>query len=405
MYVSKSLYPRSVKLALLGIATAVSSSAALAVTVDFQTKSNWTGGFTKNVVVTNDSTAAVAAWTLSFKLGAGIKSISRATAAGSDPYTITPASYAAKIAAGSSENFSITGTGTFSAANLGGCVFNGKACTLMVDGKAIGGSTASSSKPAVSSSSSSKPPVVSSSSSSKAPVSSSSSSKSSSSSSTTACSNISGSIPTNTILHTVASKHLSTDKPTYYPYNASTHSFGATNLKWYEEKDNWQIIKLHDGDRQNDQADSRQRTEVYAKEWHSNSPSTWYEWSADYQITKTGKAGAGAIFQMKDHRDAIQWEIQLNFGAANKGTLVLDRRRGDDLELGRDLLGKIFNMKIRSNGREYEVYYNCKLVDKQAHFMAKKGEGNYAWRWGTYIGHEDQIGETEVRVRAPKFTN
>lgn len=140
---------------------------AQAVTVDFQITKTWSGGYNADVVINNDG-AAVNGWALNFNLGHAIKSASRAALSGTDPYTLNSYSYSAAIATGATETVKYTGAANWSASGLKNCVFNGKACTLLVNGKALAASSssvASSAKPAVSSSSSSAKPVVSSSSS------------------------------------------------------------------------------------------------------------------------------------------------------------------------------------------------------------------------------------------------
>lgn len=156
---------------------------AQAVTVDIQVTKTWSSGYNADMVITNDG-AAVSGWTLAFNLGHGIKTLSRATLSGSDPYTVTSLSYSADIPSGGHETLGYTGAAAFSSSGLKNCVFNGKACTLLVNGKPIGGSTSSAGVSASSkaSAASSKPPAVSSSSSKPAAVSSSSASQSKASS-------------------------------------------------------------------------------------------------------------------------------------------------------------------------------------------------------------------------------
>lgn len=187
--------------ALCFIASLGFAAHAQAVTVDIQLTKSWSSGYTANMVITNDG-PAVSGWTLGLTLGHGIKSLSRATLTGSDPYTITSLSYSASMASGGSQTLGYTGAAAFSSSGLKNCVFNGQACTLLVDGKAIGGSTssaASSSKSSAISSSSSAAAASSSAKSSAAssssqPASSSSSSKAAASSSSGPTLSISGAV-------------------------------------------------------------------------------------------------------------------------------------------------------------------------------------------------------------------
>lgn len=130
------------------------SAHAQAVVVDFQTTKTWSGGYKATVVINNDAATAVKGWTLSFKLGHGIKNAARANLSGTDPYSFTNVSYNESIAAGGAQNFSYTGSVNWSASGLQNCVFNGKACTILVNGQALVSSSGSSSSSSRSSSSS-----------------------------------------------------------------------------------------------------------------------------------------------------------------------------------------------------------------------------------------------------------
>ncbi|MDB5801472.1 MAG: coagulation factor 5/8 type protein [Rhodocyclales bacterium] len=136
---------RRLSLGLL-LATSIQAFAvhqAQAVTVDLQVKSTSSSSYTTDVVIKNDTTAAINGWTLSFKLGNTIKSVYSTTVSGSDPYTFKNASFNGSIAVGKTVSFGFTANGTLNGANMGNCTINGAACTLLIGGKPIGGASSS----------------------------------------------------------------------------------------------------------------------------------------------------------------------------------------------------------------------------------------------------------------------
>jgi endoglucanase len=119
-------------------ASGIMMGQAQAVTVDVRPQIYF-GGYTATIVIKNDSGAAIDGWTLNLKLGNAINQSWRVSQSGTDPFVFKGLSYNSKIPVGGTENFGFNANGTFNAANLSGCVFNGKACTLQVNGAPIGG--------------------------------------------------------------------------------------------------------------------------------------------------------------------------------------------------------------------------------------------------------------------------
>jgi endoglucanase len=109
-----------------GTSAPVSCSAAYSLT------NSWSGGFQAQIVLTNTGTSALSPWTLSFSFGGDqqIGSLWDATyTQAGQAVTVTPQSYDATIAAGSSVTVGFTGTYTSSDAAPATFTVNGTACS------------------------------------------------------------------------------------------------------------------------------------------------------------------------------------------------------------------------------------------------------------------------------------
>ncbi len=110
---------------------------AHAITVDLVPRS-YSGGYTADVVVTNDTANAIDGWTLRFRLGNTVTQSWRVTHSGSDPYTFSSLSYSARIAPGGTETFGFNANGALVAGNLVECTINGQTCTFKINGVPVG---------------------------------------------------------------------------------------------------------------------------------------------------------------------------------------------------------------------------------------------------------------------------
>jgi hypothetical protein len=100
--------------------------------VVYTTTSQWTGGFTANVTITNTGTTAISGWTLKFTF-AGDQHITNAwngsVSQSGENVTITNASYNGTIAAGGNTSAGFQGTWTNSDAVPTAFTVNGSTCT------------------------------------------------------------------------------------------------------------------------------------------------------------------------------------------------------------------------------------------------------------------------------------
>ncbi|HEY3872914.1 MAG TPA: cellulose binding domain-containing protein [Actinocrinis sp.] len=110
-----------------------SSPSAGGCTVTYSTTSQWTGGFTANVVVANSGTAPINGWTVGFTF-AGDQKVTNAwnavVAQSGETVSAVNESYNSTISAGGNTSFGFQGTWTNSDAVPTAFTVNGKACTV-----------------------------------------------------------------------------------------------------------------------------------------------------------------------------------------------------------------------------------------------------------------------------------
>jgi len=101
------------------------------VAVSFVQTGQWQGGFGANIVITNNTGAAVTQWTLGFNLVPTISSLwnGNLTTAGA-LNTVTNLDWNASIPNGTSISLGFNGNGTLNASAISNCIFNGSPCTL-----------------------------------------------------------------------------------------------------------------------------------------------------------------------------------------------------------------------------------------------------------------------------------
>jgi hypothetical protein len=148
--------------------------------------------------------------------------------------------------------------------------------------------------------------------------------------------------------------------------------------RWYQEDRNTQVFRLFRGE-ENVHNDRPKAARIEAYSELSWGPGPWHEWVGTYTIIKPHGA---AIFQVMNSEN--EWAVHLNMN--DNGDVTLNRRKGKDEVIARDMVGKPFHIKVRDNGNDFEVYLNGEL----------KGRGEYArpkgltgFRWGMYLGAHD----------------
>ncbi len=156
-------------------------------------------------------------------------------------------------------------------------------------------------------------------------------------------------------------------------------SFSKMSL-WYQEDGNTQIFRLYSGE--NNTNLGRPRTEVNAHRWGKG---PWQEWTGRYTISS--KPLGAAIFQIKNNNgsnpgERFHWPFQLHLHS--NGDILVKPRYSDSKVIAPKMSGKGFDVRIRDNGGECEIYIDGKLVWKNS-YKLPSGSTNH-FRWGMYKG-------------------
>ncbi len=145
--------------------------------------------------------------------------------------------------------------------------------------------------------------------------------------------------------------------------------------RWYQEDGNTQVFRLFTGETnvRNDRPLAARIEAFSATKWQTGA---WHEWSGTYRIIKPHGA---AIFQVKN--DVNDWAVALNMNA--NGDITLNRRIGTDEVIATGMTGKAFDIRVRDNGLDYEVYLNGTLAGTGSY---SRPSGYTTFRWGMYMG-------------------
>lgn len=166
--------------------------------------------------------------------------------------------------------------------------------------------------------------------------------------------------------------------------------------RWYQEDGNTQVFRLFEGEHnvRNDRTQAA-RIEAFSptNKWLPE-PGVWREFEARYTILKASGCSAPhncGIFQAKGN-NVDHWSVMLNLD--DQGNIWFNRRQGEDFIMAEDMVGKSFDVLVRDNGLDYEVYMDGEL----------RGEGQWqrteeiGFRWGLYVGASDVKGDVMVFV-------
>lgn len=178
-----------------------------------------------------------------------------------------------------------------------------------------------------------------------------------------------------------------------FPKEIRIHTLGNSAIsradfgkwsRWYQEDGSTQVFRLFKGEvnTRNARANAA-RIEAFSNlSWKKGE---WHEWSGTYTIVKPHGA---AIFQAKNNIN--DWSVQINMNA--KGDVILNHRRGNDKVIATNMVGKPFQIRVRDNGENYEVYLDGTKMGEGSY---KRPKGTTAFRWGMYLGksevHQDAM--------------
>jgi hypothetical protein len=163
--------------------------------------------------------------------------------------------------------------------------------------------------------------------------------------------------------------------------------------RWYQEDGHTQVFRLFKGETnvRNTRALAA-RVEAFSRlHWQRGE---WHEWVGTYTIIKPHGC---AIFQVKNNKN--DWAVQLNL--TDDGNIVLNHRRNQqDIVIARNMTGKSFDLKVRDNGHDYEVYLNGQKAGAGSY---SRPEGQSGFRWGMYLGHSEERHDAMIFVTGAMF--
>lgn len=166
--------------------------------------------------------------------------------------------------------------------------------------------------------------------------------------------------------------------------------------RWYQEDGNTQVFRLFEGEEnvRNDR-ELAARIESFAPSTNQlPQPGVWREWVGRYTLITSEGCSAPhkcAIFQAKGN-NVDHWSVMLNVD--DQGNVWLNRRSGEDEIIASDMTNRSFDVRVRDNGLDYEVYLNGEF----------KGSGQWertlevGFRWGIYVGASALKGPVMVFV-------
>ncbi len=171
------------------------------------------------------------------------------------------------------------------------------------------------------------------------------------------------------------------------------HQDFAKWSRWYQEDGNTQIFRLFkDEENVSNQRLKAARIEAFSPS-HTWRPQAdvWREFNARFTIVQAAGCVAPhycSIFQAKGN-NIDHWSVMLRVD--DKGDLWFSPRRGAGFEnskpgvmtlIGKNVLGKPFDMRVVDNGNDYKMYINGQLVGQDQWPRADV----IGFRWGIYMG-------------------
>lgn len=167
----------------------------------------------------------------------------------------------------------------------------------------------------------------------------------------------------------------------------------ANWTRWYQEDGNIQIFRLFKGE-QNIRGGTGEQGSPGRVEAHTPpiilKEGQWSEWEGTYTIVNPLQAN---IFQLM-HEGGQLWPFHIRMSDA--GDVYFARRRHveglpDKIVLGERMVGKSLSLKVRANGKDYEVFTREPLGNPEWKYVTKgtyvpAEGGRISFRWGMYCG-------------------
>lgn len=172
--------------------------------------------------------------------------------------------------------------------------------------------------------------------------------------------------------------------------------------RWYQADGDTEIFRLF----QDEESVSNDRTQAArieafdtADRWMPQ-PGVWREFTARYTIIEADGCGfvpahTCSIFQAKGN-NTDHWSVMLRLDG--NGDIWFTPRVGEAFILAKNMEGRGFDLRIRDNGLDYEMYVDGIL----------KGKGQWqrteeiGFRWGIYVGASDVVGDVMIFISGAK---
>jgi hypothetical protein len=189
-------------------------------------------------------------------------------------------------------------------------------------------------------------------------------------------------------LHTLASSSIAQNR------------FGNWS-RWYQTDGATQIFRLFPGEEnvRNSRALAARIEAFDAINGWNVDDGEWHEWVARYTIIKPINA---SIFQAKD-QDAEDWSVHINMNAAGRVSLTHRRPMAGQPKtevLVENAIGQPFDIRIRDNGLDYEVYFGDLTTPFASGQFVRNADpadnSDTRFRWGIYVGAQEV--ETEAMI-------
>lgn len=150
--------------------------------------------------------------------------------------------------------------------------------------------------------------------------------------------------------------------------------------RWFQTDGNTQIFRLFTGEYSIiDSRGGHPRIEAFttgANVWKYDA-TKWHVFKAKY--TPIYIANGACIFQAKN--TVNDWALQL--GCSSSGNITYQKRwDGTSTVMGSGMMGKSFEIMVKDDGKNYELYYNDVFQTRGSY---TRSEGSNQFRWGFYL--------------------
>jgi hypothetical protein len=173
--------------------------------------------------------------------------------------------------------------------------------------------------------------------------------------------------------------------------------------RWYQVDGATQIFRLFPGEENvRNSRPLAARIEAFDTNTSWNvDDGQWNEWVARYTIIKPINA---AIFQAKDNDDEA-WSVHINMNSSGKVSLTHRRPLPGQPKaetLIENAIGQPFDIRIRDNGLDYEVYFGDQSQPFAAGQFVRNADpadnSDTRFRWGIYVGASEVEAEAMIFV-------